>query len=1036
MVACDDDDDTGTTPPPVAATGTISGAVTVEGAGLAGVTVSMVGATSASASTGADGSYSFTNVPAGTYGVQIAGVSLDVTFSTTSQVVTVTGGQTSTASFSGNSIRTASIRGSITAGSTGIVATVSLAGTGMLSGVSASGTSDTNGDFEFTGLRAGDYTVTVSDFGSAEIPVTSRDVTVATGQSASVTFVGTVEEVTTAATVTISSITVSGTAGATVIPGAVVGSIDVNLTISEGTATLVSASVLLDGEVVGTQTFSTGAPAEEGPDAAERTATIQINSAACGVAPGTICGIGNGDPTHSSGAHVVTAEVVTSDGATASASQSTNLTFANADLLIGTLSMVDTAVSATSQLWGGGDATVGVTPVAYSGKTVGSITVTLVQTPGAPVTTTAVTEDTAPFTCVFSSDTGDELDGWQTDAADPDALNITAAAYTDGSGFALGNGGDPNAFAKINNSSPALALFDNILPSLETAGDGGFFALPDAVETVDEVEDINLCCDNNWVTSGFEFDNALGDIEDDDVDGPGAGEPGVGGIVVTFHAGDADDDWDEDTAMEDFPHGDTPGDAGLEQSLLSTDFQLWVGLTDALGNVSYTALKASAGTNAADFFGIDDTPADFDLAGVADMTIYNGVSGTSGDGIEFTSVIEDVPGFGDAPVSGWMTVEPEVGDGPFVIAEDEEDGGPVNLPLLTDACGATEPLALNITGDNSAFCIPDGTAGPEDGLYTFGGTLFSASGATTDEEIIRLYQDLTDPEITANVSPSPVLEGGDNATFSGGVSDNLDLASAAFTFDFDNDAVWIPFSDPAAIGDDDPFVGAWIDAANPAVTLPFVTGLEKVTADDPDGTMDIITNVRIIATDAAGNISAAASNNIIANTVNGGTPPVSYGAGGIDAEIGDGVGGAGWLMVSPAANTEICNGVGDPDETTEVCEDVTIDANESLDLELEVSGPSGTFSNPFLSGTIFFYLKHPVSTENVLLGSVLANSAALTDDGDDRTYAWDLTLQASDVDGFAVAADAFVVFAIGVNADGLGLRLADVSLDVVDGAIP
>ena len=77
-----------------------------------------------------------------------------------------------------------------------------------------------------------------------------------------------------------------------------------------------------------------------------------------------------------------------------------------------------------------------------------------------------------------------------------------------------------------------------------------------------------------------------------------------------------------------------------------------------------------------------------------------------------------------------------------------------------------------------------------------------------------------------------------------------------------------------------------------------------------------------------------------------------------------------------------------------------------------------------------------MSTENVLLGSVLANSAALTDDGDDRTYAWDLTLQASDVDGFAVAADAFVVFAIGVNADGLGLRLADVSLDVVDGAIP
>ena len=125
-----------------------------------------------------------------------------MTFGTTSTVVTIsTSGQTVTADFGGNYIRTSSIRGSITSGTgTGIVATVNVAGTGMLAGESAAGSSDLNGNFEFTGLRSGDYTVTISDFGTATIAVTSRNVTVAVGQSANVTFVGTVEEVTTAAT--------------------------------------------------------------------------------------------------------------------------------------------------------------------------------------------------------------------------------------------------------------------------------------------------------------------------------------------------------------------------------------------------------------------------------------------------------------------------------------------------------------------------------------------------------------------------------------------------------------------------------------------------------------------------------------------------------------------------------------------------------------------------------------------------------------------------------------------------------------------
>ena len=51
-----------------------------------------------------------------------------------------------------------------------------------------SGSSNTDGDFELTGLRGGGYTVTISDFGDVEFPVTSREVTVGVGLSASVSF--------------------------------------------------------------------------------------------------------------------------------------------------------------------------------------------------------------------------------------------------------------------------------------------------------------------------------------------------------------------------------------------------------------------------------------------------------------------------------------------------------------------------------------------------------------------------------------------------------------------------------------------------------------------------------------------------------------------------------------------------------------------------------------------------------------------------------------------------------------------------------
>ena len=95
VVACGDDEAVTTVVGPVVPIapapifGSVSGTVSVEGSGLPGVTVNLVGAASQSATTGSSGGYSFDNVPAGTHGVQLSGAPAEVAFVSTSTVVTI-----------------------------------------------------------------------------------------------------------------------------------------------------------------------------------------------------------------------------------------------------------------------------------------------------------------------------------------------------------------------------------------------------------------------------------------------------------------------------------------------------------------------------------------------------------------------------------------------------------------------------------------------------------------------------------------------------------------------------------------------------------------------------------------------------------------------------------------------------------------------------------------------------------------------------------------------------------------------------------
>ena len=169
-------------------TASIIGSVTVERAGLSGVTVRLSGMAEDSTQTDANGQYAFTQLRAGSYKVELSGFAADVGFPTTSRNVTVGVDEAQTISFDGTYVRTASINGSVTVERTGLGGV-----TVRLSGMAEDSTqTDANGQYAFTQLRAGSYKVELSGFAAdVGFPTTSRNVTLEVGETEGISFDGT-----------------------------------------------------------------------------------------------------------------------------------------------------------------------------------------------------------------------------------------------------------------------------------------------------------------------------------------------------------------------------------------------------------------------------------------------------------------------------------------------------------------------------------------------------------------------------------------------------------------------------------------------------------------------------------------------------------------------------------------------------------------------------------------------------------------------------------------------------------------------------
>ena len=137
-----------------------------------------------------NGQYSFTGLRAGTYAVEISGFDMDeVGFGSVSGAATVGVGESKIVSFDGTYLRTAGIMGQVSVEGTGLAGvTVSLAGEGD----PRTEITDAGGQYAFSKLKAGDYSVAISGYDpdDYEFATTSMSVSVATGETANVPFDG------------------------------------------------------------------------------------------------------------------------------------------------------------------------------------------------------------------------------------------------------------------------------------------------------------------------------------------------------------------------------------------------------------------------------------------------------------------------------------------------------------------------------------------------------------------------------------------------------------------------------------------------------------------------------------------------------------------------------------------------------------------------------------------------------------------------------------------------------------------------------
>jgi hypothetical protein len=961
LTACDDDNGKSTEPP---ITGTISGTVAVEGTGLSGVNVALVGPTSGSVTTGAGGAYSFTGVEAGSYAVAIVGFELDdIIFGTQTKTITITtAGQVVTVDFAGSYIRTANISGTVRAEGEGALAGVAVTLTGPEGAKNA--VTDEAGHYSVSGLRKGDYTVAITVPEGYTFANDSYQVSVGVGEAKEVSFFGEADVVVdpVTANVVIKSVT-NALTGATINPNNVTGQVDITVQVDPGQNDLQKVCVLLDGAEIanGCQTLGSAVAEEQLQSGVlEIVFTIFTNDF-----DGT-----TGAPVYANDTYELSAVLSLENAQQSNVTTSMNLTFKNTDMVTAVFTPEFQAV-VEGEYVVGGLITVKLMPTLYSGKTLSSMDVEFYWD---DFTVDGPFPATEEFVYVY--------DDYGFDNYYDEGVWVGNGEFSDGTLATI------STWATLAGTTVTDVNFDY---------EPAYFDY--SWYLTDQVNDPELaCCSQNWVGPDYMPGDGV------DSDDPYDELVGVDHYMFVIDAfADLDDDdlevlLDDDaidfTSYASVASDGTMADAGLELSLNNDDHDICAVVWDKFGQWSWECLSGDEGSNDEPLiFGYDDTaptnqevedqPPTPVIYNIADATAAIDLGGLN------VSASEDRSGFSSVPFRGyiqWWDAE----DTEYVFADDADDGGALNTMLPIESCTVAGAMP----------CYPDWDTG-YDGVFYITGSMNNQAGVTNATMIEGwVYNDQTAPTVNANVSVPAYIYLGQPMAFSVPVEDNLHLGSTAFGFHltggFD---VWYPLGGniPNGAGDQDPWDGNFPTEETASISIdPAIMGVQSYPGFGAAARYDA---VRAIHTDLAGNVSGVSSNNILATSFSD-TPGDFSGA-----DI------AAFGVTMPDAAVNLCNGQGLVECDTDVDE-------TEIDLEIVAQGPAGSFANPFATGELYIYLSTDDDSsgtisdgDNFYIVDILnATSAAITDEGvgGNRYYTWTYTLTSDDVAKFADGTNIYI----------------------------
>jgi len=724
---------------------------------------------------------------------------------------------------------------------------------------------------------------------------------------------------------------------------AVQGQLDVRLSLIRNSETPTLVELLLGGVVVASQTLANQAPAEVDGQQAVEPIQFSFNTAFYTVSGTTAT------PRHLNGPRVLSARVTVGGGTVRTATESVTITLVNPDQIhIANLVLpTNNALSAGGQIWyGGNTGSVGFTaiPVMFSGRGVSSVT----SAGGWGPCTVPGTDSAAPYTfsstCAGVTAPGlNPATGFTSQSTDGNAINFGAAV---GAGYAV-----PQVVVGTN---PFPVFIDNQAPT------GAVLRIATQTGVLNR---------ENWVGGTYPYSQGYTAPTD-----AGVGLPTNGGNTFQVHTGSFGG-----TLVE---AGNTTA-AGLANSVDNTTYFLRVVVVDRLGNSATTnttvaggqALgNAAASSHTLSTFGVDkDAPSiargstDPTAIGTAQATLNVAAAVYEVQGTDVVSGFA-APAVGEGlrhshirvlgtPNSAVLTRVNAIGSGaisatPFATSN---AGTFVNTPANYVGGYAQFPTAISTNGFNVAVPLTPAA------YYIYQAQVRDKAGNLSPVLTWQVYRNDSEFPLITGLVTSLFFTGGQPAIFPAIAQDAVEVAQASFdlTYGAIGRLVYERPSPTAATLFDD------------VITIPLAFNL---TAPAFIRALQVVDPVAPYAPTAGQTIPSV----ITARPYNGlavslTTAAVSHAD--ADAGAANGATGAGDYVSAGILSTQVQAGtdfstlaapVAITDFQIESYGAVTTGSNRVITLRVRVTGPSGTFLNPFPGGLALVQRRAPLNAVPVV----------------------------------------------------------------------